>query len=59
MKTFIVTDRLLIREIAPDDAEAILRLDGDPLVLKYINQNPIQNLKQAQDIISFIQQQYR
>jgi ribosomal-protein-alanine N-acetyltransferase len=58
MKTFIETDKLLIREIVPDDAEAILRLDGDPLVLKYINQNPIQSLEQAQDIISFIRQQY-
>lgn len=58
MKTFIETERLIIREIVPHDADGILSLDGDAFVLKYIAQKPIIDLNQAKDTISFIRQQY-
>ncbi len=58
MKIFIETERLLLRELTPDDTEGILRLDGDPAVLKYVAQKPIDDLNQAREMIAFIRQQY-
>lgn len=58
MKTFIETERLIIREIVPGDADGILRLDGHSSVLKYIAQKLITDLNQALKTISFIRQQY-
>ncbi|MFA6058443.1 MAG: GNAT family N-acetyltransferase [Taibaiella sp.] len=58
MQTHIETDRLLIRELMPEDAEGIFELDSDPEVHLYLGNNPIKTMEQAEEAIKFIRQQY-
>ncbi|MEV4539144.1 GNAT family N-acetyltransferase [Asanoa sp. NPDC049518] len=34
---FLTTERLVLRDVTPDDAEALFALDDDPEVMRYIN----------------------
>ena len=36
MLTFLETERLLLRQFTPDDAELLVELDSDPRVMRYI-----------------------
>ena len=36
MLTFLETERLLLRQFTPDDAEILVELDSDPRVMRYI-----------------------
>ncbi len=58
MKPIITTDRLIIRELQPDDAAGIFRLDSNPAVHEYLGKSPITTLEEAQNAISFIRKQY-
>ena len=52
------TNRLILREILPEDEAGFFELDSDPEVHKYIGSKPINTIEQAREVIRFIRQQY-
>jgi RimJ/RimL family protein N-acetyltransferase len=58
LQIFAETERLILREILPEDAKGIFELDSDKEVHKFLGNNPINTLEKAQEIIQFIRQQY-
>lgn len=58
MRAFIETERLLLREIVPGDAEEMFKLDTDPEVHTYLGKSPIKSMEQAKTNITFIRNQY-
>lgn len=58
MKPIIETPRTIIREILPEDEQGMFVLDSNPEVHRYLGNHPIENIEQAQDIITFVRQQY-
>ncbi|GAA4453509.1 GNAT family N-acetyltransferase [Rurimicrobium arvi] len=58
MKFHIETPSLVLRELRPEDADGIFELDTDPLVHRYLGNNPIRSREQAEQTISFIMEQY-
>ena len=58
MEWHIETPRLLLREFRPEDAAALFRLDSDPEVHRYLGNNPIQHLTQAEAYIAYLRHQY-
>lgn len=58
MKIFAETERLLLREIVPDDALALFAIDSNPAVNTYLGNNPVKSLSQSKEIIEFIRKQY-
>ncbi len=59
MTFYLETERLILRELRPEDAEAMFELDSDPEVHRYLGNKPIQNLQQAKDVIDLVRQQYK
>ncbi|CAM1359042.1 Ribosomal-protein-alanine N-acetyltransferase [Tenacibaculum sediminilitoris] len=59
MTFHLETDRLILREIHESDIEGIFELDSNPEVHKYLGKNPITTFKQAEENITFIQEQYK
>lgn len=58
MKIFAETDRLILRELMPDDAPGIFELDADPEVQRYVGNKPLTHIEQAHEVIAFIRKQY-
>lgn len=58
MQFNLETDRLILREFRESDLDGIFELDSDPLVHKYLGNNPIKTKKKAADIIQFVIKQY-
>jgi ribosomal-protein-alanine N-acetyltransferase len=58
MKIYAETDRIILREIVPEDAEAMFEMDSDPEVQRYLHKIPIETIDEAIDSIKFIRQQY-
>lgn len=58
MKTYIETDRILLREIELEDAPAMYEMDSDPEVHIFLGKSPIQHIEEAIANIQFIRQQY-
>lgn len=58
MKIFAETDRLILREILPEDIDGMFKLDSDPEVHKYLGNKTITNREEVIDIINYIRQQY-
>lgn len=54
----VETERLILRELLPTDDVGIFELDSDPLVHKYLGENPIQTIEQARETIASVRQQY-
>lgn len=59
MKIITETERFLLRELLPEDADALFELDADPEVHRYLGNNPVTEKKQIEEAISFIRQQYK
>ena len=51
MKTVFETERLSLREYMEDDAEAFLRLNSDPEVLRYVPDQALLDADQARQIL--------
>lgn len=51
MKIHCQTDRLLLREIGPNDLEDLYELDADPEVHRYLGNHPVTDIKQTEAII--------
>lgn len=58
MRTSFETERLLLRELLPSDAEGMFRLDSNPEVHKYLGNDPVKDMSQIHDVIANIRQQY-
>ncbi len=59
MDKFIVTERLLLRELVPTDVDGMFELDSDPEVHKFIGNKPVINKQQVADVINILRQQYK
>lgn len=55
----IETERLILRELTPDDAEGMFELDSDPAVVKYLHKAPFTSIGQSREVIDFIIRQYK
>lgn len=58
MKIFTETDRLILREIVPEDANAMFEMDSDPEVHTYLGGNQVTSMDQINEAIQFIRKQY-
>jgi len=58
MKIFAETDRLILREILLSDKNGMYELDTDPLVHKYLGNQPVVSMEQTEEAIEFIRKQY-
>lgn len=58
MKTFVETERLILRELLETDMNGIFELDADPEVHRYLGNKPISTIEQVIETISFIRRQY-
>ena len=51
MQVILETDRLLLREYVEEDAEAFLKLNSDPEVLRFVPDKALLNVEQARQIL--------
>lgn len=58
MKIFAETERLILREIVLDDAEAMFEMDSDPEVFKHLGKSPVQSIQEVEDYILSIRKDY-
>ena len=57
-KIFIETERLVLREIIPEDAKAFFEMDSNPEVVKYVGMKPLTEIGQSVEMIKSIRKQY-
>jgi RimJ/RimL family protein N-acetyltransferase len=50
-KLVVETDRLWLREFVPEDAQAILEVGSNPLVMQYIGENRLTSVAEAEAVI--------
>lgn len=53
MRIFVETERLILREILPTEADGLFQLDSDTEVQKHLVNNPIKNKERAIAEINF------
>lgn len=58
MKIFAETERLMLRELVPEDAAGMFEMDGDPEVHLFLGNKPVQSIEQSKADIEFIRKQY-
>ncbi len=58
MKVHIETERLILREIEEYDVTGIFELDSDADVHEFLGKKPIKTMKEAEQVISYIRNQY-
>jgi ribosomal-protein-alanine N-acetyltransferase len=58
MNLILETERLLLREILPTDAEAMFALDNNPNVHRYLGNKTVETIEQCQGYIESIRNQY-
>lgn len=58
MKIFLETERLILREILPEDVDGMYALDSDHLVQRYLGNRPIKSKDEAMKVIDHIRKQY-
>ncbi len=58
MKIFAATERLILRELIPEDAEEMFVMDSDPEVHRYVGKAPVIEIGYTRDVIQMIRQQY-
>ena len=58
MKIYTESNRLVYREILPTDDHSLFKLDSNPLVHKYLGNNPVKDIEEIRKVIKSIRQQY-
>ena len=58
MNLILETESLILRPLELSDAEAFFEMDSNPLVHKYLWNNPVTNIEEIHTIIAMIKQQY-
>ncbi|CAM4066517.1 GNAT family N-acetyltransferase [Flavobacterium antarcticum] len=59
MDLILETERLLIREMLHEDADALFDMDKNPDVHKYLWQKPFTKIEEIHDYITYIRKQYQ
>ena len=59
MEIYAETERLILREPLPKDAEGMFELDSNPRVHEYLGNKPLKSRNQALEIIEYVRQQYK
>ncbi len=59
MKYYIETERLLLRDILPEDEEAFFAMDSNPIVHTYLGNKPVTTIEQIRNAIALINRQYQ
>lgn len=52
------TERLIMRKFEETDAERMFLMDSRPEVMKYIGMPPLTHIRETENIITMIRQQY-
>ena len=58
MKYYIETERLILRELQKGDLQAWYDMDSNPLVHKYLGNQPVKNFGEIENAFQLIQLQY-
>ena len=58
MKIFAETERLILRELLPSDAEGMFELDSNPEVHRYLGGKPIRQIEESIQMITGVRDQY-
>lgn len=58
MKIYAETDRLILREMLPEDVNGMFELDSDPLVHKYLGNKPVKTIEESKKMITSVRDQY-
>jgi len=58
MEFYIETQHLILRDIRNEDREGLFRLDSDPLVHRFLGNNTISELSEAEHVVNIIREQY-
>lgn len=58
MNTYLETERLIIRNITPEDEAGMFAMDSDAEVHRYLGNQPYTDISQSRDNIAFIRSQY-
>lgn len=53
------TKNLILRDVRPSDLEGMFRLDSNPIVHKYLGNNPRTTMEESEKDINYIIQQYK
>ncbi len=53
------TERLILRKFEETDAESMFLMDSRPEVMKYIGMPPLTDIRETENIITMIRQQYK
>lgn len=53
------TDRLILRPFVLTDDKDMFVLDSNPLVHRYLGENPVENIEQSQEVIAMVMNQYQ
>lgn len=59
MHIFTETERLILRELLPEDAQGLFELDSDPEVHRYLGNNPVTTMEQSKAVVELVRQQYK
>jgi [ribosomal protein S5]-alanine N-acetyltransferase len=58
MNIFAETERLILREVLPEDDAAFFELDSDPEVHRYLGDPVVEDIETCRKVIQFVRQQY-
>ena len=58
MKIYAETDRLILRELMPEDIDGMFELDSNPEVHKYLGKKPVKTKEEVFKNIENVRQQY-
>ncbi len=58
MDLILETERLILRQMLPSDAEAMFKLDSNPNVVKYLGNKPFTSIEQSINLIHYVRKQY-
>ena len=58
MKTYLETERLILRELLPSDDIGMFELDSDPEVHRFVGKKPVKHIDESRLMIENIRKQY-
>jgi [ribosomal protein S5]-alanine N-acetyltransferase len=58
MQFFIETERLILRDLLPTDAEGMFALDSDADVHRYVGGRPVKTIEECRTVIEHVRAQY-
>lgn len=59
MKIYLETERLILREMLPSDAEGMFELDSNKTVHRYLGTKPVKTIEDSQKTIDYVRNQYK